>query len=130
MAAAAALELNWFDKTWYPRVTYFGGLPEHLPDDDSQVPEVRSGLVARHQNARHARLRLDAIDTRFANAASPALVLPSLRGSETVVIEGVTTGGSLTIPLPDERPKMAIRFERRAYEVTPVLDRVLISSCR
>ena len=120
---------DWFDKTWYPRITYFGGLPEHLPDDDSQVTEVRWGLVASGQKARHARLRLeDAIDPRFTNAASPALVLPFLRGDESVLLEGVTLTGRLAIRLPAERPRMFVRFEGRAHELTPIPHRILIST--
>jgi hypothetical protein len=120
---------DWFDKTWYPRVTYFGALPEHLPDDDRQVAEVRMGLVEPRQNARHARLALEnAIDSRFADAASPALVLPFLRGDETISLEGVSPHGPLVIRLPAERPRMIVRFEGRAHELTPVPHRILLST--
>jgi hypothetical protein len=120
---------DWFDKTWYPRVTYFGGLPAHLPDDDRDVAEVRLGLVPPRQNARHARLRMaDALDARFTNAASPALVLPFLRGDEALLFDGVTPQGRLTVRLPDPPPRLFVRFQGRAQEVRPVLHRVLVST--
>ncbi|HKQ70798.1 MAG TPA: DUF2169 domain-containing protein [Polyangiaceae bacterium] len=120
---------DWFDKGWYPRVTYFGGLPEHLPDDDSMVAEVAMGLVAPRQNARHAAMRLaDALDSRFTNAASPSLVLPFLRGDERVLLEGVTPHGRLVVTLPGQPPAMFVRFEGRAYELRPTVHRVLIST--
>jgi hypothetical protein len=120
---------DWFDKTWYPRVTYFGGLPDHLPDDDRDVAEVRLGLVPPRQNTRHARLRMaDALDARFANAASPALVLPFLRGDEALSFDGVSPRGRLVVRLPEPPPRMFVRFERRAHEVRPIMNRWLIST--
>ncbi len=120
---------DWFDKAWYPRITYFGLLPDHLPDDDRNLAEVRLGLVAPGQNKRHSRLRLeDAIDARFANAASPGLVLPFLRGDETLSFEGVSREGPISFRLPGPGPKMFVRFEGRAHEVRAVPHRILVST--
>jgi hypothetical protein len=121
---------DWFDKTWYPRIAFFGAPPEHIPDDDRQMTEVKLGFVAAGQNERRARIKPEeAMDPRFTNAASPALVLPFLRGGESVVFEGMRPKGRLVVRLPArDRPRMSIRFEGRTHELAPVLHRVVIST--
>lgn len=120
---------DWFDKTWYPRMAYFGGLPDGLPDDDSAVYEVRLGLIAAQQKARYQRLPVEElIDPRFTSAASPVLVRPTMTATEVVRLEGVTPHGKLTVTLPGERPRMFVRFEGGGYELTVVPHRILLST--
>jgi Uncharacterized protein conserved in bacteria (DUF2169) len=80
---------NWFPKHCYPRVVHYRGIPAGLPDNDADVPEVRLGWLEpgharRVREARHS----DPLDGRFADAASPALITPLLRG--IIVVVGAT----------------------------------------
>jgi hypothetical protein len=119
---------DWFDKTWYPRVSFFGGLPDDIPDDDRQLPEVRLGWVAPRQKERFAKLTMDTMnDPRSSNAASPALVLPFLRGSEAIRLNGMAPDGTIVVQLPGDAPRIQIRYRGKVHEVEPVANRILIS---
>jgi hypothetical protein len=120
---------DWFDKTWYPRVTFLGGVPDHLPEDDREVKEVKRGWVDPYQNRREREGQLgDMIDARRGNAASPALTLPFLQGNEEVRLRGMTPNGEIVVRLPRAVPRMRIHFEGRAHEVIPVPNRIVIST--
>jgi hypothetical protein len=123
---------DWFERTWYPRCAYLGGFPDHIPEDDAMMPEIRMGWV-NSQRSRLARAEATGdltrvLDPRLTNAASPALVLPFLRGDEAVRLQGMTPDGDLIVQLPGERPRMQVRFEGRTYDVEVVPNRVLISA--
>ena len=120
---------DWFDKLWYPRMSYFGSLPYRLPADDAQLPEVLAKWVMVGQRQRAESEDPEAaIDLKLFDAASPALVLPTMHGTETVLLEGMSATGSLPVVLADERPKMHIRYRGRAHEVdTLAPHRVLVS---
>lgn len=120
---------DWFDKEWYPRVAHMRGIPDHLPDDDRKIPEVLRGYVDPLQNLVLAKKKLDEpFDGRFADAASPALVLPFLRGDESIELVGMTAGGRIVVRLPGERPRMRVHFEGKQAELSPVPHRVLVST--
>lgn len=120
---------DWFDLTWYPRCIGLGGLPPHLPDDDHAMAEVQLGYVEPLQIKRlRDRPPGDFVSPAFADAASPALVLPFLQGNEPIRLCGVTASGELVVRLPEQRPRMQVRFEKRMYEVAPVLNRLVIST--
>jgi hypothetical protein len=120
---------DWFHNSWYPRAAFYGALPPFLPDDDSEVAEVRRGWIEPGQNRRFAAQRQeDAMDSRLGNAASPALVLPFLRGGEAIQLSGMTPDGQIVVRLPGERPRMLLRFEGEVHEIEPVPHRVLVST--
>lgn len=121
---------DWFDALWYPRQAFFGALPRGTPDDDREMFEVRAGWVKAGQ---HQRLMetpaAGRMDNRFADGASPGLILPFMRGDEQVQLEGVLPGGNaLTLTLPGRRPRITVRFDSRDHEVPVRLHRVLIST--
>jgi len=119
---------DWFDATWYPRSLFFGGLPDHLPDDDAGVEEVRRGFVPGNQNARiRAATISDLVDPRLGDAASPGMVLPFMRGDEAIALRGMTPLPEFVVRLPGERPRMEVRFEGKTVPLVPVPNRVLVS---
>jgi len=120
---------DWFDLNWYPRCTFLGGFPDGLPDDDREVPEVKLGWVEPFQNKRSQEKSIEGlIDARFANAATPSLVLPFLNGNEAIRLRGMTPNQEIVVQLPDARPKMQLRFEKRVHDLVPVPNRILIST--
>jgi hypothetical protein len=121
---------DWFDALWYPRYSRFGTLPRGTPDDDRDMFEVRSGWVEPGQVRRYSAKRpSERLDVRFADAASPALILPFLQGGESVRLDGVMPGGrSLVLRLPPQRPRVAVAIAGTTYEPDVRLHRVLIST--
>jgi hypothetical protein len=121
---------DWFDALWYPRQGFFGALPRGLPDDDREMLEVRAGWVQAGQQKRFAKTpAAERMDNRFADGASPGLILPFMRGDEQVQLDGVFPGGKgLTLTLPGRRPRITVRFEGRDHEVAARLHRVLVST--
>jgi len=120
---------DWFDASWYPRSVHLGGVPEHLPEDDSQMEEVRLGYVDGGQRARFAMAGMaDLFDARFSDAATPGMVLPFLYGDETIRLLGMTPSGELEVRLPARRPRIAVRASGKTAEVQPFANRILIST--
>jgi hypothetical protein len=120
---------DWFDVNWYPRSVFLGGLPDHLPDDDRLVEEVRRGYVPGDQNARFRQAAIsDLFDPRLGDAASPGLAVPFMKGDEAVCLRGMTRLPEFVVRLPGQPPKMDVRFERKTVSIVPVPNRVLIST--
>jgi hypothetical protein len=119
---------EWFESSWFPRQVFSGGLPEHMPADDSQLAEVKSGFLPPGIAQRLRDTPLDQlVHPRCFDAASPAMVLPFLRGDETVRFRGLTASGDCAVRLPARPPKVLLRFRRKARELQPVVNRVVIS---
>ncbi|MBL8694185.1 MAG: DUF2169 domain-containing protein [Planctomycetes bacterium] len=119
---------DWFGKTWFPRVAFFGGVPDDFPDDDRETAEVKLGWLDPYCKKRAVECSLDQmLDDRMGNAASPGLVLPFLKGNESIALRGMRPQGDLVVNLPLKPPKMEVVFSGKTYEVTPVPHRILIS---
>jgi hypothetical protein len=119
---------DWFAPEWFPRGVFGGALPEHLPDDDSQLAEVRSGFLAPGLRRRMQETPLDQVlHPRAFDAASPAMVVPFMKGDEALRFRGMTASGDWVVRLPGKPPRVLLRFRRRARELQPVLNRVLVS---
>jgi hypothetical protein len=119
---------DWFAKSWYPRASFLAGPPVDMPVEDHEVAEVRLGWVEAGQQARTERTPLSQrLDSRYFDAASPALVVPFIRANERIELVGMTREESLVIELPGLRPRMEVRFEGRMYQLEPVLNRVVLS---
>lgn len=122
--------IDWFDGFWYPRSSFFGSLPDGLTDDDRALFEVRAGWIGAGQATRLRGLPPDErLDARFADAASPGLVLPFLSGNERIELDGVMPGGgSIRVQLPGDVPRVRLRHAGRDHELMAVPHRVLIST--
>ena len=124
-----AWSCGWFPKLAYPRIAHFRGVPDGIPEDDREMAEVRLGWLEPGYARRSAALTLDEpMDARCADAASPALVLPFLRGDEAIELTAMTPDGRLVVQLPGERPRIQIRCLGESYELAAVPHRVLVST--
>lgn len=120
---------DWFDKGWYPRLAHYGVLPDGLPEDDRALAEVELGWVAPGQLERARTQTLEQrLDPRLGDAAAPGLVLPWLRGDESILLTAMTPNGQMVVQLPGRPPTMHVRFEGQLHELQARVDRVLIDS--
>ena len=120
---------EWFDKSWYPRVAHYSGIPEGIPKDDSCMPEVQNGWI----HAGHATQKVSMEDNRFfdahiGDAATPALVLPYMKGNETIELRGLTPERQLNVQLPNDIPTVSLRFGGKTTKLNTVPHRVLVST--
>ena len=118
---------DWFDKSWYPRIVHFGGIPDGLPPDDRVLPEVQLGWLDPN-HSKHIRTLEDPPDSRLADAASPSLVLPFLQGNEAVELTEMTPDGRIVVRLPNEVPRIRLRHGGRVDDLRPIPHRILIST--
>jgi hypothetical protein len=117
--------LGWFQRTWYPRCSFTGAVPAYL-DIDSVLREESLGLVPKGQAALSRQFRLPSFDLRFNNGASRGLVLPFLSGNESIRLTNLTSGGSLTLQLPDETPSMMLDIGLGENELNPCIHTVCL----
>jgi hypothetical protein len=96
---------GWVDPSWFPRLAYFGALPDHEPLAEPITEVVRGHAPAdllEHKSV------LDKFDFRCANGASLGLQLPYLAGDEEVELENLhPTQPRLKFRLPGVRPTLA-----------------------
>lgn len=119
---------DWFDKSWYPRSSFLAGPPGDTPLDDREMAEVRLGWVEAGQRASADRKTLEQmVDGRYFDAASPSLIFPFLRANERIELMGMTPNGRLVVQLPGLLPRMEVRFEGSSYDISPTLNRLVIS---
>lgn len=119
---------DWFDKSWYPRSSFLAGPPSGTPLDDHEFAEVRLGWVEAGQRASADRKTLEEmVDGRYFDAASPSLVVPFLRADERIELRGMTPSGRLVVQLPGVLPRMEVRFDGKNYDLSPRLNRLVIS---
>lgn len=112
---------------WYPRSLYLGGVPRYMPEDDREIEEVRRGWAPRGQRMRFDQAGMaDVFDPRAADAASPGMTLPVMRGDETIMLSGMTETGEARVQLPGSAPGMIVKFFGRTYELAAVLQRVIV----
>jgi hypothetical protein len=120
---------NWYPKLCYPRIVHFRGVPSGLPIDDRQVAEVQRGWLDPGHARKVAAMTLsDPLDGRCADAASPSLVFPRLRGDEAIELTALTPDGHMAVQLSRERPRILVRWGGKVHEVAPVPHRILISA--
>jgi hypothetical protein len=112
--------IGWFQPTWYPRCSFVGAMPAYVGPDDV-MREEKLGIVPKGQIALARQLKLPGYDVRFNNGASLGLVLPFLKGSETVRLTNLTPDGDLSFSLPGERPRITLDLGEGEQELTPVM---------
>ena len=114
---------DWFSHDWFPRVAFFGLIPE---THDGQVPdaEVKLGLM----RADEARYPLADRVHRFAQGAHPYLCRHRLRGGEKLTVTSLAPEGrDLVVSLPTHRPLVHLSlFGAKSREVDASLDLVFV----
>lgn len=112
---------------WYPRSLYLGGVPRHMPEDEREIEEVRRGWVPRGQRMRFDQAGMaELFDPRCADAASPGMTLPVMRGDESITLSGMSEAGEAIVQLPRQQPDMLVKFFGRTYELAVALQRVIV----
>ena len=120
---------GWFEKTFYPRILYYRGAPEHLPAEDAELPEVQLGWLDAGYGLDVPGLEEDhPYDYRICDAASPALVMPTMRGDERIELTNMTPDGHMVVQLPSDRPHVSVQYKGKREEVPVVPHRILIST--
>ncbi len=120
---------DWFSPAWFPRAVYFGGIPAGYPADDRDVPEVQRGYIEPglvgelNEKPFDQRLQLE-----LANAASPGLILPYLKGNETILLKGMRPEGDWNIVLPDNTPHILLRYKDKDYPLETVPHTIIINT--
>lgn len=122
---------DWCEQSWFPRFAFLGAGVAHTVSASDFV-EVRSGYLTADHVMRDPIMGEDPItenfDDRIFNGASPWLILPTLTGSERVVLTNVhRTHARLEFELPGERPQVLVDVPGRGpTELAAALATVLI----
>lgn len=117
--------LGWYDGAWYPRSSYLGIVPASVPLG-TQMRESQLGLVPPNQVELARAFKLPSLDFRFFNGASLGLVVPYLRGDETVRLSNLTPAGKLQFQLPSDQPVIVIDIGFGEQSLQPILQTVTI----
>jgi hypothetical protein len=116
---------GWILKYWQPRALLAGVMPADRAVEQ-ELRKAYATLVPPAQREMYAKTNLPNMDFRFFNGASPGLVLPLLRGDETVRTTHLTPDGELVFQLPGERPRLGLDIGNGAQESSVVLHTVMI----
>jgi hypothetical protein len=118
---------GWIDYGWFPRLAYFGVLPEH-DTLDRPVTEVIRGLAPADLMVRSPVVQK--FNHRCANGASLGLQVPYLGGSEECLLTNIYPNRStFRFSLPGERPKIWTDGRKgKLNDTQPVLHTVLVGA--
>lgn len=116
---------GWYQKTWYPRSSFVGAMPQFV-DSDTTMREEALGLVPARQIALARQFKLPSFDARFYRGASIGLSVPYLHGGEPVVLERLTDSGTVRFLLPTERPAIALDIGFGSRDLDVVLQTVCV----
>ncbi len=112
--------IGWFQPTWYPRCSFVGAMPAYVGPDDV-MREEKLGIVPKGQIALARQLKLPGYDVRFNSGASLGLVVPFLKGNETLRLSNLSPEGELAFSLPGERPRITLDIGQGEQELAPVM---------
>lgn len=119
--------LTWMAYGWFPRVAYFGLVPDHA-EMEKAVAEVERGWAP--ENVMEDRPFAEKLSFRAANGASLGLQLPYLRGDEECVLTNIhPKHREFRFRLPGEAPRIWTDGRNgKLNETTPVIHTVLIEA--
>jgi hypothetical protein len=127
--------VDWFSYRWFPRVAHTGMFnarqrPDAPRPEDAPLREVELGYVP--ADVFEVKELSDAISDRIMNGASPALILPRLRGDEDVTLHAMDPESrQVGLRLPGEVPALQIQpIREQARELKPHLSTVIIDRDR
>jgi hypothetical protein len=123
--------MSWVSGGWFPRLAYFGMLPEHrMPD--KPIAEVERGYAP--ADILLDKPLVDKFDFRCANGASLGLQLPYLVGGEEIELSNLYPDAPRVVfQLPRHRPKIWTDGRNgKLNETHPVIHSVIIEpdECR
>lgn len=98
---------SWYGKSWFPRCTYAGVLPEHA-SIYKEMREASLGYVPKNLVEDFKKLKLPMMDFRFFNGAPVDLQLQEVRGDEEVTLVGMDQEGNFNFSLPGDRPTVSM----------------------
>jgi hypothetical protein len=123
---------DWVDPSWFPRLGFLGLIPD-FDGGAEDLPEVRQGyLPAEIVRSADEHLLPPALfaetSDRFCHGGSPGFCLPTLIGTERILVSGMHPGVPvLEVPLPGERPRVVVEPPIGArVEPTPALRTVVL----
>jgi hypothetical protein len=67
------------------------------------------------------------LDGRFADAASPALILPEITHIGPIELNGFSPDGQMVVKVPPDQPRIVVRHRGRTTELKVLPHRILIS---
>jgi hypothetical protein len=117
--------VDWVDLGWFPRIAYFGAVPEHDPPP-VMIAEVARGFAPR--DVLTAAPLAEKFSFRCASGASLGLQLPYLRGDEPVeLVHMHASHARLAFQLPAHAPRVWIDGRKAGLvAATPVVHTLLI----
>jgi hypothetical protein len=117
--------MDWVGLGWFPRIAYFGVVPEHQPFAGLVAEAARGYAPA---DILVVKPIIEKFDFRFANGASLGLQLPYLAGGEQIELSNLhPKRPRLVFRLPMERPKLWTDGRKgKLNETRPVIHTVLI----
>lgn len=95
---------GWCHSLWFPRVLHCGGKPYHLP---ASMPS-RELELGRIDEAELASTEPRGPDVRMTNEAAPDMIMPFLRGDESIRLIGMAQRGEQSFRLTPERPALRV----------------------
>ena len=116
---------GWRQRTWYPRCALLGSYPPFIAAG-TVTSEERMGLLPKDHVALAKQSRLRPMEAQFANGASIGMIFPTLKGDESVALNGLTPTGLLTFSLPGETPSIGLDLGPGMQELQPQLHTVSI----
>jgi hypothetical protein len=117
--------LGWVDPGWFPRIAYFGLVPDHDPQDQP-VAEVSRGFAP--SDVLQSKPVMQKFDFRSANGASLGLQLPFLNGDEELDLRNLhPTKPAWKFRLPGRPPRLWTDGRKGTFKETrPVVHAVII----
>jgi hypothetical protein len=117
--------VDWVDLGWFPRIAYFGAVPEHDPPA-VMIPEVARGFAPR--DVLTAAPPAEKFSFRCASGASLGLQVPFLRGDEPVeLVHMHESRERVSFRLPAHVPRLWIDGRKAGLRATtPVIHTVVI----
>lgn len=116
---------NWYGKSWFPRSTFAGVLPEHT-SIYNEIREASLGYVPKDMVEDFKKLKLPMMDFRFFNGAPLDLQFEKINGDEEIRLIGLDPEGDFNFWLPDEHPAVGIDIGEGPKEPETIIQTVCI----
>jgi hypothetical protein len=117
--------MAWVSGGWFPRLAYFGFVPEHEPPEQPIAEVVRGHAPA---DILEDKPIVDKLDFRATNGASLGLQLPYLQGGEEIELSNLhPSAARVAFRLPKARPQIWTDGRNgKLSETKPVIHSVII----